>query len=95
MEKYLGKEVCLSNQALYEKFGRYLRWNRIDKTVENGTEYYDIYKSWGNHLGMDGETCTVEEVGQDYVLLLNENGEVDTHIKLSKDEFLCGCVVYN
>ena len=96
MENYsVGNEVTISNQALYEKYGRYLRWCRIDKTTEdNGEDYYDIYKSWGNHLGMDGETCTIEEIGGDYVLLLNENGEIDTHVKLTKEEFACGCIIH-
>ena len=90
----VGDTVCISIQALYEEYGRLLRWCRIDKTEDNGTEYYDIYKAWGNHLGMDGEECTVEEITDNSVLLLNQNGEQDTYIKLTKEEFLRGCFCY-
>ena len=79
----------ISLEKLYNKYGSKLTYGEIHKTVDNGSEYYDLY--YDNRLVcMDGEECLIKYVSERVVNLVNENGEKAIEFQLSYDEFVEG-----
>lgn len=73
----LGREVVVSIKTLYENFGEHSRdWNIV--VDEEGDGYYDL---WNEHgcVCMDGETCVIERVEEDYLVLRNLEQEPGEH----------------
>lgn len=83
------ENVMVSLETLYNKFGKDLCYNEIEKEVDVGTEYFDLYEN--GLVCMDGETCSVDFKDDDKVVLINSDGEVDRHFSLSVEEFEYGC----
>lgn len=83
------ENVTVSLKTLYNKFGENLRYNKIEKEVDGGTEYFDLYEN--GLVCMDGETCSVDYKNDDKVILINSDGEVDRYFSLSVEEFEYGC----
>lgn len=79
----------ISLEKIYNKYGSELTYGKIHKTVDNESEYYDLY--YNNRLVcMDGEECLIKYVSEKVVNLVNKNGEKFMEFKLSYDEFVAG-----
>ena len=83
------ENVTVSLETLYNKFGKDLCYNEIEKEVDVGNEYFDLYEN--GLVCMDGETCRVDFKNDDKVVLINFDGEVDRYFSLSAEEFEYGC----
>ena len=91
-----GMEVTVSVCELYKKFGESLDYHNIRYTPlgeeSDTSEYYDLLD--GEHIVcMDGETCTIDQIGEFIVTLRNENGECTDYITLTKEEVEVGVFV--
>lgn len=78
--------VCISVQALYDKYGENLpSGNTIDVVSWEG--YYDLRDEHGNLVCMDGEECeVVYELSSRMYKFVNRNGEYDATFYLTKEE---------
>lgn len=79
----------ISLEKLYNKYGSKLTYGEIHKTVDNESEYYDLYHN-NRLVCMDGEECLIKHVSEEVVNIVNENGENDMEFQLSYDEFMVG-----
>lgn len=81
-----GDEVCISTQALYEKYGERLSHGHISPEKGEDCIYYDMYNSEGNVCCMDGEVIRVESTNEDTVVFVNEDDEEPIRFTLSMEE---------
>ncbi|MBP0985312.1 MAG: hypothetical protein J6A19_16490 [Oscillospiraceae bacterium] len=71
MKKYKqNMEVCISVEALYEKYGERLWKCRI----EADETYYDLYNSSNELACCDGETAVIDRVTNDSITFVNTEG---------------------
>ena len=77
-----GQEVCVSVQQLYNEYGGHITYG----TIGMEEEYYDLFNENRQLACMDGEQCRINHVGQDMLLLKNENGWKTVCFALSKVE---------
>ena len=82
------KEVCVSLQSLYET-GKELSdtTTYIQKDTDGELEWFDLHSKLGGVLCMDGEECEIVSIDNDFVTLLNREGDENTEFIFSKDEF--------
>ena len=81
-------KVCISIESLYDEIGEQLTYGTIQKTGEEGNEYFDFYNNNEDIIAcMDGEEVYITYEDDRTVELLNKNGEVDTKFKLTRKEF--------
>ena len=60
----------------------------LEKSVQEETDYYDIYDGAFGLVGCDGETYTILEEAPDYVTLLSDDAENENAcFRLSRKEF--------
>ena len=83
-----GTTVCISVQALYERFGKLLFCKIYPDFVQikSDYEYFDLYNDDGECACMDGEEVTIEQVGEHLITFRNDNGESSVHFTLTVDE---------
>ena len=82
------KTVCISIQALYEKFGNKLTYTTIDKTGEGEHQYFDIYNLYDDMIACcDGECVQIIEENENVITFLNTDAEKDIKFELSREEF--------
>jgi hypothetical protein len=78
--------VCISVKALYDEIGDNLTYGKIE--VSEDGKYFDLYNNDNSLVAcMDGEEVIVIHTNDNYMELLNSNGEIDMNFKLSKEEF--------
>lgn len=85
-EFQIGNEVCISTQALYEKYGEKLSECRINIDETEKCTYYDMQNAKGQVCCMDGETVSIEGVDDRFVTFVNEEGESPIHFRLTLEE---------
>ena len=82
------KTVCISIQALYEKFGSKLTYTIINKTREGKNQYFDLYNLHDDMIACcNGECVQIIEENENVIVLLNIEGENDIKFELSREEF--------
>lgn len=82
------KKVCISVKTLYDEIGEQLTHGTIQKSGEDGNEYFDFYNNNQDIIAcMDGEEVYIVYQDDKTVELLNKNGEIDTNFKLTRNEF--------
>ena len=82
------KKVCISVKTLYNEIGEQLTHGTIQKSGEEGNEYYDFYNNNQDIIAcMDGEEVYIVYQDDKTVELLNKNGEIDMNFKLTREEF--------
>lgn len=85
----LAPEIGVSIQALLDAGIEKPMFGRIE--VENDdsgkvVNYCDLYNEDGELACMDGEVCTVDQVGNVLVTFRNDNGESTIYFALTKEE---------
>ena len=85
-EFQIGNEVCISTQALYEKYGEKLSECRINIDETEKCTYYDMQNAKGQICCMDGETVSIEGVDDRFVNIINMEGESPIHFRLTLEE---------
>ena len=85
-EFQIGNEVCISTQALYEKYGEKLSECRINIDETEKCTYYDMQNAKGQICCMDGETVSIEGVDDRFVNFINKEGESPIHFRLTLEE---------
>ena len=82
------KKVCISVKTLYDEIGEQLTHGTIQKSGEDGNEYFDFYNNNQDIIAcMDGEEVYIVYQDDKTVELLNKNGEIDMNFKLTREEF--------
>ena len=83
-----GTTVCISVQALYDKFWHLALCRMIKTSANSDTKnfYYDLYNDDDELACMDGEEVTIEQVGENLITFRNDNGESSVHFTLTVDE---------
>ena len=89
----MEKTVCLCLMSLFDSLPNdgwrvrltYDCW--LEKSVQDETEYYDIWADGSGLVGCDGEIYEVLEETPDYVKLLSH--DADESFRLSRKEFEC------
>lgn len=82
----MNRDVCISIEALYDKYGNNTSVNTINVSHSNGCEYYDLYNKDGELACMDGETVTVFQENEHFVSFVNKYGETDVFFDLTPEE---------
>ena len=82
------KKVCISVKTLYDEIGEQLTHGLIQKSGEEGKEYFDLYNNNQDVIAcMDGEEVYIVYQDDKTVELLNKNGEIDMNFKLTRQEY--------
>ena len=82
------KKICISVKTLYDEIGEQLTHGIIQKSGEDGNEYFDFYNNNQDIIAcMDGEEVYIVYQDDKTVELLNKNGEIDMNFKLTREEF--------
>ena len=82
----VGDEVCISTQALYERFGKHLSQCSISLDKSEGADYYDMYNNEGEVCCMDGEMNRVDNICKEYVVFSNKEEGEPVKFTLSSEE---------
>ncbi|MDE6019821.1 MAG: hypothetical protein K2H01_02325 [Ruminococcus sp.] len=83
----IGNTICISVEALYNKYGRYLAYNEIICVAADSDYddfYYDMYSFDNSAPALcDGEMAKVTNISDDIIWLENYDGE---HFRMTKEE---------
>ena len=79
-----GQEVCLSIEQLQHELGNKLTFCKIVSNVYAGE--YDLYNEDEELACMNGEVCSIEQIGTSLITFANYNGEGTIHFTLAKEE---------
>lgn len=88
MNKYkVGQRVCVSIKELYDREEVLSFGNIVPDFDEFGDkQYYDLYNEEGILACCDGEACIIKEVTENYLVLMNSEGESSVLFKLTTEE---------
>lgn len=90
MKLIKGMKVCISVQALYNKYGENLCYCGIDcNNREDSVNYCDLYNGFGKLVCMDGEECIIDDIDDknEIITLMNEHGDEAAVFQLSFEEY--------
>lgn len=79
-----GQEVGLNIEQLQFALGNNLMFCEIK--CDKLTDEYDLYNGDEELACMNGESCIIEQIGEDLITFANNNGESTIHFTLTKNE---------